>query len=184
MNEIYLVTGISGAGKTTVINHARKNFKHVIFGDIMLNIAKRKRLVQDRDQIKYLDNKTAISLQKTTVREISRMKGKILIDTHLAMETPYGYIPGIPFWMLKELNVQGIILIEAPSKEILKRRAKDKTIRKREKDTLEKLNQQRDMDRIAGMALSILSSAPLKIIENIDYNKAAQELSDFLRGKK
>jgi adenylate kinase len=179
-NQIFLLTGISGVGKGTVIKNARGDFKHVNFGDVMLATAKTMKLAESRDDLKKLNPKQQEDLQKATVEALKAMPGKILVDTHLALESPHGFIAGIPDWIARQLNVKRIIIIEAPSEEIIKRRAKDVSIRARESQSASHLDLQRDMDRMAGMTLSVITGAPLKIITNLDAKKAGDELSEML----
>lgn len=177
---IYLLTGISGVGKSAVIKNCHAEFTQVNFGDLVLEIAKESGLAKTRDELKEIDAHTTRHLQRRVVARLKQMTGKVLLDTHLTIESPYGFFPGIPFWIAEELNFKTIILIEAPPQEILKRRNKDTSVRKREKSTIEEIITQRDMDRNAALVLSIMTGPPVKIIENIKVKKAASELAELL----
>lgn len=178
---IYLITGISGVGKSTVINNCNAEFVHVNFGDVVLEIAKERKLAETRDELKNIGPETTRKLQEEAVKRIKTISGKVLLDTHLTIESPYGFYPGIPLWMAKELNFKSIIIIEAPPEEILKRRKKDERIRARKKSGLREIELQMQLDRSFAMALSVLTGVPVKIVENVDLEKASQELSELLK---
>lgn len=177
---IYLLTGISGVGKSTVIHNCDAEFVHINFGDIVLEIAKEEGLAENRDDLKTISAEKTKQIQEKVVERLKQMDGKVLLDTHLTIESPYGFFPGIPYWMAKELQFKSIILIEAPIEEIQKRRNKDTGIRKREENTLEEIRTQRDMDRSAAVTLSVMAGPNVKIIENVDLEKASNELKELL----
>ncbi|MCD4739690.1 adenylate kinase [archaeon] len=178
---IYLLTGISGVGKTTVIKNCKAEFTHINFGDMVLGIAKEMELAENRDDLKSIDAETTRKIQRKVVARLKQMPGKVLLDTHLTIESHYGFFPGIPHWMAEELNFKNIILIEAPIEEVQKRRNKDTSIRTREQNTLEEIKTQRDMDRGAAITLSVMTGPPVKIIENVSVEKASNELAELFK---
>ncbi|MCD6414803.1 MAG: adenylate kinase [Candidatus Diapherotrites archaeon] len=178
---IYLMTGISGVGKSTVIHNCNVDLTHVNFGDIILEIAREQKLAESRDELKNIDAEKTREMQEEAVRRIKNISGKVLLDTHLTIESPYGFYPGIPLWMAKELNFKSIIIIEAPPEEVLKRRKKDEGLRARKKSDLREIELQMQLDRSFAMALSALTGVAVKIIENVDLEKASSELGELLK---
>jgi len=186
MSELYLMTGLSGVGKTTVIKRALELgavFDHGNYGDVMLSVGQDRGLVKSRDELKYLSDHQQRELQRETVKYITKLEGKVLIDTHFALETPKGYLPGVPRQAIEHFanKVKGIIVIEAPAEEIAKRKAMDVAVRERMERAVTEINEQLEMDRTYAAILSFEFSRPLKIIQNVDLEAAAQELADLLK---
>ena len=51
----------------------------------------------------------------------------VIVDTHCTINTPSGFLPGLPIWVLEELQPDLFILIEANPDEIIYRRLNDET---------------------------------------------------------
>ncbi len=184
MARVFLVVGISGVGKSTVIRRAlkemKKEIKWVNYGDLMLEVLKDMGVNVMRDEMKFLPIEKTINLQEKVVQRIREMPGDILLDTHLALESPYGYIPGVSSKAIANMDLAQIIVIEAPPEEIIKRRAKDTGKRKRLHQTEEDIRRQLDVDRAMASSLAVLKGVPLKIIVNIDLEKAVHEFINSL----
>lgn len=185
-----IITGIPGSGKTTVINEAikilekeNKKYERVVFGDVIFEIAKKKKFVNDRDDIRKLPFEIQKKLQKEAAKKIERMsKGKnFIIDTHCTISTPKGYIPGLPEYVLRELKPNMLIIIEADAKEIEIRRCADST-RKRDSEDIEEIKLHQELNRSIAMAYSALTGASVKIIKNSQgkVNDAAMHLVKIL----
>ncbi|MEM2508848.1 MAG: AAA family ATPase, partial [Candidatus Thermoplasmatota archaeon] len=89
-----VVAGIPGAGKTTVLKEV-KGIEIINYGDVMFSIAKKKNLVNDRDEIRKLPIDEQRKLQKEAAKFISKKKN-VIIDTHCTIKTRDGYMPGLP----------------------------------------------------------------------------------------
>jgi len=176
-----VVTGIPGTGKTTVLNkaieQAEKKYKVVNYGDVMLEEAKSKGLVKDRDEMRKLDPKIQKEIQKNAAKKIGKMEN-VIIDTHASILTPNGYLPGLPEWVLKEIMPNTIVILEASPEEISRRRAKDAT-RKRDAEDIEGIKEHQEMNRAIAMAYGVLTGATVKIIKNSDngVEEAAKNLA-------
>jgi len=176
-----VVTGIPGTGKTTVLNkaieQAEKKYKVVNYGDVMLEEAKSKGLVKDRDEMRKLDPKIQKEIQKNAAKKIGKMEN-VIIDTHASILTPNGYLPGLPEWVLKEIMPNTIVILEASPEEISRRRAKDAT-RKRDDEDIEGIKEHQEMNRAIAMAYAVLTGATVKIIRNPDngVEEAAKNLA-------
>ncbi len=180
--EVYVVAGLSGVGKSSVVEYALKKspgVKRVNFGDAILREATERNLVEDRDQLRFLDLETQRALQARAARRICRMHGKVVVDTHLTIPTPDGYVPGLPLDILIQLKPKRIIILEADPGDILKRRMLDKG-RARVDENLEEIQQHFDFDRAAAIAMAIQVGAPVKIIKNDVLEKAGEELARLL----
>lgn len=167
--KVVVVAGIPGSGSTTILDHALENLDYinVNYGDVMLQIAQEKGLVENRDQIRTLSSDVQKEIQKAaakSIRERSELTN-IIVDTHCTIKTPVGFLPGLPQWVLEELQPDMFVLIEADADEILIRRISD-TTRTRDMEMLKDINLHQEMNRAVSMAYAALTGATVKIIEN------------------
>lgn len=190
-NKLVVVTGVPGAGGTTITQKAMEklseegiNYKMVNFGTVMFEVAQEENLVEDRDQMRKLDPDTQKRIQKLAGRKIAEMvkESPVVVDTHSTIKTPKGYLPGLPVWVLNELNPDIIIVVETSGDEILIRRLNDET-RNRDLETTAGIEEHQIMNRAAAMTYGVLTGATVKIIQNknnlLDY--AVEELISVLR---
>lgn len=168
MRSVIVVTGIPGVGKTTVMKKASEgmNIDFVTMGTVMINIAKEKEIIKDRDEMRNLNLDQQRDLQVKTAEKISKMD-EVIVDTHCTIKTPQGFMPGLPKWVINKLKPKTIVLVEANPEEIHKRRLNDKS-RKRDSDTIEEIKQHQEINRAAAMAYSALSGSTVKIVFNHD----------------
>lgn len=167
--KVVVIAGIPGSGSTTVLNHALENLDYinVNYGDAMLQIAQEKGIVEDRDELRMLSPDVQKEIQKSaakSIRERSK-QDNIIVDTHCTIKTPAGFLPGLPKWVLEELQPDIFVLIEADADEILLRRISD-TSRTRDMEMLKDINLHQEMNRSVSMAYAALTGATVKIIEN------------------
>ncbi len=177
-----LIIGVPGVGKTTILKGALEkleNYKTINFGTEMLKAGKEKGIVKNRDQLRKLNPEKEKKLQLKAVKKIKKEQN-LLIDTHLAIETKKGLLPGMPHRILKEINPERIILIETNAEDIIKRRRKDET-REREDFKIDPATHQ-DINRAHAATASTLTGALIKIIKNQEgkIDKAVDELVNTL----
>lgn len=188
MTEINIVVGLSGVGKGTVLeqamNLADKNYKIINYGDRMLEVAKEEGLVDSRDEIKELDPETNKRLQRGAAESIveDSEEENVIVETHAALKTPYGYIPGLPEWSVKEIDPEKIIVIDASAEEIYDRTIEDNS-RDREHETVKGIEEYRQIARQMASTNAVLTGSYLSVIENRDgmVEDAAEELVKTLR---
>jgi adenylate kinase len=169
--KVAVMAGIPGSGSTTVLNQALKDLDYinVNYGDVMLQIAQEKGLVEDRDALRMLPPSAQKEIQKgaaKSIRERSK-QNNIIVDTHCTIKTPAGFLPGLPKWVLEELQPDIFLLIEADADEILLRRISD-TSRTRDLEMMKEINLHQEMNRAASIAYAVLTGATVQIIENHD----------------
>ncbi|MGG6460238.1 MAG: adenylate kinase [Candidatus Eiseniibacteriota bacterium] len=170
--RILIVVGVPGVGKTTVIkkveallNKSGDKNSVVVFGTIMLSEAK-KMGISDRDDIRKLNVNEQKELQNKASDYIRTIKDEIIIvDTHLFIRTPSGFLPGIPENVIKKLKPTNLVLITASPEEIMERRAADNS-RERDLISIEDINRELDLARSMISCISVLSSAPFEIVNN------------------
>lgn len=179
---VVILAGIPGAGKTTVIKNAlkEKNMSFVTYGTVMFDIAKDIN-VKTRDDMRNLPLEKQWDIQKRAAEKIHAM-GDVIVDTHCTIKTKSGYLPGLPYDVLKTLRPTLIILIEAEEQEIMQRRTKDKNIRERDSESEEEINEHQEMNRIAAMTYAVLTGATVKIVKNNEglLERATREVAQAL----
>jgi len=190
-NKILVITGIPGVGKSTVLNELEKLAKQtskklsiVNYGTTMLKIAEGKGEKLHRDFIRRQPIKVQHQLQLKAAKELANIAKKtqfLLIDTHMIVRTENGYLSGLPYDVLEELKPDILVLIEADPSEIIGRRVKDAT-RFRDKIVAEEVAEEIALSRAFASACSILSGAPVKIIQNPHgrATEAAKKILDLL----
>jgi adenylate kinase len=157
-----IAMGLPGAGKSTVLKGVESDYELVNFGDLMLEIEKEKFGVKDRDEMRTLPIEKQNEAQRLVYEKLSKMDGKVILDTHCSINTPKGFFPGVPFDYLKMLKVDAMVLITADVEEVAQRRAEDPT-RKRDADDIALHD---SMNRAYLAAYSAFTGAPAVVIFN------------------
>ena len=157
--KLVVLTGIPGSGSTTLLNKALEevDYVHLNYGDIMTEIAIKDELVSHRDELRKLPAETQKDIENDNV----------IVDTHCTINTPAGFLPGLPIWVLEQLQPDQFILIEANPDEIIYRRLNDDT-RERDLQKVKDIDLHQQMNRATSMAYATLTGATVKIVENHD----------------
>ncbi|MBD3387904.1 MAG: adenylate kinase [Candidatus Altiarchaeales archaeon] len=192
---LVVMTGVPGVGKSTVVKTAFKqaeekgidvNFDLVNFGDMMLKTAEKEGLVKHRDEMRQLPVEQQHSIQKHAAAEIRKMadSGDVILDTHASIETPNGFIPGMPEWVLREMKPDVIVVLESRPEDVNKFRKKDlgDDFRRREVDNIEGIERHQSVNRSIAMAYSVFTGTPIKLIWKPEGTlpRAAEELLGVL----
>lgn len=188
MSEVNIIVGLSGVGKSTVIEEAMllsdKDYEVINYGDRMVETAREEGLVNERDEMKNLETDTYKRIQREAAESIveDSEDKNVIVDTHAAIKSPYGYIPGLPKWTVENLDPAKIIMLDATAQEIYKRSTGDND-RDREHDSVDDVDEYRKIAREMASSGSVLTGAYLKVIKNHDgrAEKAAEELVETLR---
>lgn len=181
--KVVVIAGIPGSGSTTVLSKALEelDYLHVNYGDVMLEIAKGDGLVDNRDDLRKLSPDIQKEVQENAAQSIREKseQSNIIVDTHCTINTPSGFLPGLPKWVLDQLKPDMFVLLEADGDEILKRRISD-TTRNRDSERLKDIELHQEMNRDASMAYAVLTGATVKIIENHD-NKVDEAVDEMVK---
>jgi len=187
--KVFVLTGLPGSGKTTVLNAALETLKSLGFGEVVLvnygtvmfEEAKSSGLVENRDQMRSLPTEIQRKIQRSAAEKIANMaRDKIVIvDTHMLIRTPEGFLPGLPMWVVEALCPNMIILVEAFPEEIAGRRSKD-TTRNRDVESVEDINLHQQMCRSAALACAEIAGSTVKIIMNHD-GKAEEAAAETVK---
>lgn len=161
-----IVTGVPGVGKTTVVTQAAEKLglDVVVYGTEMLRVAQAKGLVEHRDEMRTLDPAEQRAVQKAAAEAIAE-KGRVIVDTHCTIQTPSGYLPGLPEWVVRGLEPETIVLIETDAEAIAARRGSDDT-RERDADSPEAIAFHQALNRSAAAAVATLTGATIAVVEN------------------
>jgi len=188
--SVNIVVGLSGVGKGTVLEEAMmlsdEEYEAVNYGDRMFETAKEKGLADHRDEMKKIDTETYKEIQKSAAESIAEdaEDTNIIVETHAAIKSPFGYIPGLPKWVAENLNPEKIIMLDASSEAIYQRSQEADRDRDTEKAGIEGITEYRETAKQMASSVSVLTGAYFQIIENKDgqAEKAAEDLVDTLQG--
>ncbi len=170
-----IIGGIPGVGKTTILTELSKDgFRVENYGDIMLSIAAKKGYAKSRDDMRKMPVEQQLEVQKEAAQYFSNYKD-IIIDTHFSIKTPNGYLPGLPPHVLKAINPDLLISIEADPLEIFERRKKDAG-RRRDEESQSQIRTHLEVNRSFGVSYAASLGIPILIIEN-ENNRSAEAAS-------
>jgi len=178
MNRTVIVTGIPGTGKTTVCSlvvklakEADVNVNVLNYGTVTMEILQRYGKAMERDALRKADMDFQRKLQKEVAEALSErirtLDGITIVDTHMAIKTPSGYMPGMPHHVMQFLKPELFVLVEAKPSEISLRRTKD-TSRKRDATMEEAVMEELLFSRLMAGACAVLTGAPVKIVANLE----------------
>lgn len=168
-----MMTGVPGVGKSYLIKELQKagdleGFQVLSMGSIMFEIAKDLEVVDDRDQMRYLDRETQLALQQEASQLIQSEyldQGiDVLLDTHLQILTKRGYMGTLSVWTATAIDIDYIILVEADPETIKSRRETDKS-RKRNIN-LEEIQSHQEINRMTAFSYTVLSNTIIQIVDN------------------
>lgn len=167
-----VVVGIPGVGKTSllqrIIEILKDNNKSVSlnsFGSIMFEVAKENG-IKNRDELRHLPIYQQKNLQKITAEKLAMLNDDVvIIDTHAFINSPEGYYPGLPEYVLNILKPSNFVSVSALPEEIYNRRMKDAT-RNRDKISIDNIKKELDVQSGMISACAVLSGSPVKHVLN------------------
>ena len=162
------MTGLPASGKTSVIDGAIGRlhmYKIVTIGTLMADAALKKGISKDRDALRYLKTGAIDRLRHAAFATVARMGGAVIVNTHATVEQNGRFITGLPEKEVNMLNVKGLIYIDADPKAIARRRSKDSS-RKREAESVNEIEMQRQIDLSTLAHYATYLNIPLYIIQN------------------
>jgi adenylate kinase len=192
MNRTVIVTGVPGSGKTTVCSRVEKLAKNagvqvnvINYGTVMVELLHKDGKSVERDKMRKDNLDTQHRLQKEVagviVEKMAQLSGLTLVETHMAIKTRAGYLPGLPSHNLSILKPDMLVLVEAEPREISRRRMKDST-RKRDAAMEETVREELLFSRLMAGASAVYAGAPVKIVINSEgkQEEAAREILEAL----
>jgi len=181
--RIATVVGLPGVGKSTVLSIAVKELEKrgyhvelVNFGDFMFEAMKRAGLVSSRDEIRRYrfreQKRYQIQAAKDIVKHFSEVASKSdkpvigLVDTHAVIKTVAGFWPGLPKYVIEELNPDVIIVIEATPEEIVSRASKDRTRYRADYLDINLIRELLNLNRVYAISSATHVGASVVFVEN------------------
>ncbi|MEF8841202.1 MAG: adenylate kinase [Haloarculaceae archaeon] len=178
--DVTVVTGVPGVGTSRVCREARSRLDDgcelLNFGDIMLERAASRGLVESRDDLATLSRREVRLLQRRSAEYVAeRARGRaVLLDTHLAVATAHGYLPGLPDAALADVDPDRFVLVEAAPTTVVERREAVETREYRERGP-RAVDLHQDLNRAAAMAYAVETASPVRLVENEDDPETAGE---------
>ncbi|MCX8175064.1 MAG: adenylate kinase [Candidatus Micrarchaeota archaeon] len=161
-----IVMGLPGVGKSSVLSAAQQaGYRIVNYGTLMFEIASKKGYVSHRDELRRMPQERQKEVQAEVGDQLSKLPGKVILDTHCSISTPEGFLVGLPDPILRKLEVERFIYITAPIPEVIARRQSDPT-RIRDAESEESLSKHDEFNRQLLKQYSQKAGAPYSIIYN------------------
>lgn len=184
-----MITGVPGVGKTTVSQHrviADMGVTVRNYGNLMLSLGKQKGILSDFKDLETLTLDQRAELQTDAARKIAEDTTAIAvaIDGHLIVDTPSGFVPGLPLDCVSTLNLTSIVMLWSDPEDIVTRRSNHMnkySMLKRWSDEARIKTHQQIVFQVS-LQYSLLSQASFEILDNLQdrVDKTVKEFSDFL----
>ncbi len=167
--------GIKAVGKSRVISELNKlgaGIREVSYGDVMLEIAREKEGIADREEIAKLPAGKQNSIRDAAAKLIREMADKeklVFLNTHGFIYTipNHAFLPGSPDSVSDVLRPDFILLVEAAPEAIIERRERDFNAgRKREIGTIEEVSTALFGERVVAIHLATRFGVQLKFFDN------------------
>lgn len=176
-----IIVGIPGVGKSTIaekiIIMLRKNgIKAKLFdvGNTLFKIAREEFSISEKSEArKSLPINKHKYLQLKLIKSINELKRTntdiVILDTHIFIKKGINiYLPGWTLYMLRNLNLDGMIVVKAPITDIIHRRKKGEKVRDEDSEKILKTHQ--NLTMIGAVTVSILTGSPIILVDNLDGN--------------
>jgi adenylate kinase len=164
-----VVSGVPGVGASKVCEQTRRElgdeYTLVNIGDVMLQEALEHGLANSREELVRLRLRDQRALQRRASEHIARESdsGPLLINTHLVVETPLGYIPGLSDAMLRDIDPGAFVVVDAGTETIRDRRERSD----RAYDYFSRsIDFHKQLQNCAALAYSLESNAPVYHLQN------------------
>lgn len=171
-----VVSGVPGVGASEVCEGARRElgeeYTLVNVGDVMLQEALEHGLADGREELAQLRFRDQRALQRRASEHIARESdsGPLLINTHLVVETPLGYVPGLSEAMLADIDPAALVVVDAATETVRERR---ETSERSYEQFSRSVAFHRQLQNSAAFAYSLQSNASVYHLRNDDDVEAA-----------
>lgn len=178
--DLTVVSGVPGVGASQVCKHARgelgDGYTLLNFGDAMLEQALSSGLVSDRDDLSTLSRREIRLLQRRAAEFVASTarNTSVILNTHLAVATAHGFVPGLPDAVLADVDPARFVLIEADPETIADRRERVDYREYREQG-VRAIDFHQDLNRAAAMHHAVVLDCPVRLVENTGTVETAGE---------
>jgi adenylate kinase len=180
MRDVTVVSGVPGVGASEVCQTARSQLGdayHLMnYGDVMLERAITRGMVQDRNDLATLPRRESRLLQRRAgeyVASVAQSKS-VILNTHLAVSTAHGFVSGMPPAVRGDVDPTRYVLVEADPETIGERREQVEYREYREQGT-RAIDFHQDLNRAAAMHHAAATGAPVRLVENEGAVEGAAE---------
>ena len=179
--NIAALVGVPGVGKSSLCKSAAGalGYKHVNYGELMLEVAMYDGLASNQDEMFNLDIEVQQSIWQSAANKVNEMKrfsNKILLDLHGVDKPEIGYMITLP---IEIITPDLIIIVESSYENIIIRRYHDSS-RIRVLEDLKDVKEHMEMLRMSMMACSVIYGPYLTLIDNDNFEKCLDELKHIL----
>ncbi len=191
-NVIVIVVGVPGTGKTSILSALQDHDSSVNilnYGKAMLTMAGKAEI--DRDQMRRLSPEEQAALGRSAAQHIvEQAKASegttTIVDTHALIQSPHGFVPGLPMPVLQVLKPNAICVIEAAPEFVLKCRQKDGNERSRENESIDGIRRHQELTRQFAVSCAAMTGCVLQFVENNGEApaKIAESLSEMMSSLK
>jgi len=163
-----VVAALPGSGKTTLMEMLQERMPHLLVvnvGSMIAEMAMKKLRLRNRDEMrKKLTVRQQRYFQEEAAKKIAKMKSRdMVIDTHMAVKTPYGFFPGMSETPVHTVRPDAIVVLEFNPKDIIERRRKDRS-RRRDEDTEQLLEEHQMAGRYFAFGAAQHADAVVKVV--------------------
>ncbi len=183
---VTVVSGVPGVGSSRVTEAAvaslDERFELLNSGDVMLEEALGSGLdVEGRDDLSDLSPTELRRLQRRMGEYVAAIDADpethVVLNTHLVVSTSAGFVPGLPPEVLRELDPDAFVLVEA-NPELVQERRSDSDYRSYRMGDRLGIEFQQSLSRTAAFTYSTGVGAPVALVENTeDVESAAVQLA-------
>jgi adenylate kinase len=180
--DVTVVSGVPGVGSSSVCRAARRRlddgYELINFGDVMLEAAASRGLVESRNDLATLPVEETRLLQRRAGEYVARRAHmrSVLLNTHLVVRTDQGYLPGMPPEVLADVEPNRLVLVEAGAETVAERRSAS-DYREHRGGTAREVSFEQDLNRAAATTYAAEAGVPIELVEN---DAAVEEAGDAL----
>lgn len=179
--NIAALVGVPGVGKTSLSKSLARarGYRHVNYGELMLEVAMSKGLASNQDEMFELKFEVQESIWKEAgfrVKKLAESSTKILMDLHGVDGSKMGYLISLP---IEIVSPDIIVVVESSYENIVNRRISDIT-RNRHVEDLQSVFEHMNILRLSMMACSVICNAYMSVVDNDDFNTCLDELDYVL----
>lgn len=180
MTKLIIFTGTPGSGKSTILERlSEEGVKVVTMSSEMMKVLAAEGKAVDRDKIRMMTADEILNTRVKVVKKLIEEKKDAVIDTHASVKQGNRYVPGFSIDELKSIRVTGLVYIDATSKDILSRRAKDTTRYRGDMGVTEaEIDEHRSINIAILSSFALLLGIPLYVVDNPEgkVDETAQEV--------